>query len=105
MNVFQGAFFCVGRDLDNLLPPLSSCSHLRKKTLVFETSCVRSAVYVILKWRSNSFYLLVMYNNLLLCKKFLCCSYLVLGKYIVLAVYTILISKGVYLLDKVGLLF
>jgi hypothetical protein len=106
MNVFQGAFFLVGRGFDNLWPPLSSCFRLRKKTAVFETSCACSALYVILRRWKKSFYLLVMCYNLLLCQKFPWCSYLVLGKYIILTVYTVLISKGVYLLDKIeGLLF
>ena len=105
MNVFQGAFFYVG-GFDNLWPLLSSCFHLRKKRVVFETLCVCSAMYAILKRRKKSFYLLVMCYNLLLCRKFRGCSYLVVGKYIVLTVYTVLISKGVYLLDKIeGLLF
>ena len=39
---------------------------------------------------------------LLLCQNFPWCSYLIVGKYIVLTVYTVLISEGVYLLDKIG---
>ena len=61
---------------------------------------------MILKRRKKSFYLRVTYHNLFLCQKFPWCSYLVVGKYIVLRVYTVLISEGVYLLDKTeGLLF
>jgi len=53
MNVYQGAFISVGRGFDNLWSPLSSCFHLRKKTVIFEKWCVCSALYVMLKrWKS-----------------------------------------------------